>query len=83
MPSSTQIQIISQREGNCSLQTGTGALRRGVVLTAPMDGALVDLVPKKQKEVTGTKEVREVEVMNEGSQGSDGSAPRSTSEEAR
>jgi hypothetical protein len=48
-----------------------------------MDGALVDLVPKKQKEVTGTKEVREVKVMNEGSQGSDGSAPRSTREEAR
>jgi len=43
----------------------------------------VDLVPKKQKEVTGTKEVREVKVMNEGSEGSDGSAPRSTCEEAR
>jgi hypothetical protein len=43
-----------------------------------MDGALVDLVSKKQKEVTGTKEEWEVKEMNEGSQGSDGSAPRST-----
>jgi hypothetical protein len=45
-----------------------------------MDGALVDLVPKKQKEVTGTKEEWEVKEMNEGSQGS---APRSTREGAR
>jgi len=47
-----------------------------------MDGALLDLVPKKQKEETGTKEAREVKEMNEGGQGSDGSAPRSTHEEA-